>query len=272
MHRPRGAPARLTGRHPWPAYADRVSTTPSRGTPQPRGRNAWRGALLLLLLVVLVGVAWAYLGPGREPGTGPASESPSPSPTPSIPEIARQQVWTSDTQASGEYATSTVVLASGTNNARTVDYVVKVETTVPDVVPDEVAREIQKTFDDPRGWSGYGKTSFRAVAEPTDDTLVIYIASPDTTQKLCAPADVERKWNCRNGNSVVLNSDRWLYMTPTYDDLGTYRSYLVNHEVGHFLGLNHVDCPGKGDKAPVMMQQSVDLGGCVPNAWPKEAD
>jgi predicted Zn-dependent protease len=43
---------------------------------------------------------------------------------------------------------------------------------------------------------------------------------------------------------------------------------MVNHEVGHYLGLGHVGCPKKGAKAPVMMQQSISLGGCVPEAWP----
>ena len=102
--------------------------------------------------------------------------------------------------------------------------------------------------------------------------LVIYIASPTTTNQLCQPADVESKWNCRVGDRVVLNSDRWRFMTPTYDDLGAYRSYLVNHEVGHYLGQGHVGCPKAGNKAPVMMQQSIDLAGCSPNAWPKDAD
>lgn len=38
--------------------------------------------------------------------------------------------------------------------------------------------------------------------------------------------------NCRVGDDVILNTDRWLYMTPTYDDLAEYRAYLVNHEGG----------------------------------------
>ena len=56
------------------------------------------------------------------------------------------------------------------------------------------------------------------------------------------------------------------------DFIRCHRSYLVNHEVGHYLGQGHVGCPQPGNKAPVMMQQSIDLGGCVRNAWPRSAD
>ncbi|MFV0451159.1 MAG: DUF3152 domain-containing protein [Propioniciclava sp.] len=253
-----------------------MSAKPQRVATAPPGRNAWRGVLVLILLVVISGVVWVYWGPGRDRGSGiggpSASVTPTPTPTHTIPAIARQEVWISDTPASGEYATNTEAIASGTSNERVVDYVVRVETSVPAVDPDVAAREIQATLDDSRGWAGYGRTSFRAVTEVGEDTLVITLASPDTAQELCQPLDIERKWNCRVKNTVVLNSDRWLYMTPTYDDLTRYRSYMVNHEVGHFLGQAHVGCPKEGAPAPVMMQQSIKLDGCVPNAWPRDAD
>lgn len=246
--------------------------------PERDPRPARRWWLLFAALVLATGLMgwWTVARPGglsaeTSLSAQDAAAAASASPSPSIPEIARQQVWTSDTQPTGEFAQNAITLAPALTAGNTVKYVVKVEKGT-EVDADEAAREIQRTFDDPRGWAGYGKRNFTLVNVASEADLVINISSPATTAELCKPADVGTKWNCRNGKNVALNSDRWKYMTPTYDDLGTYRSYLVNHEVGHFLGQGHVGCPKAGGPAPVMMQQSLELAGCTPNAWPKLAD
>ncbi|MFC0672979.1 DUF3152 domain-containing protein [Brachybacterium hainanense] len=136
------------------------------------------------------------------------------------------------------------------------------------LVPEEVAAEIAGILADERGWGPLEDVAFTQVADPGTAEFTISLASPPTTDALCAPARTQGTWSCRVGPDVVLNSDRWTLMTPTYTDLSTYRAYMVNHEVGHFLGHRHEACPGAGRAAPVMLQQSMDLGGCVPNAWP----
>ena len=64
---------------------------------------------------------------------------------------------------------------------------------------------------------------------------------------------------------------RWVRGSATYGtDLTSYRTYLVNHEVGHGLGHRHVSCPAPGRPAPIMVQQTLGLEGCRAWPWPTQ--
>jgi len=68
---------------------------------------------------------------------------------------------------------------------------------------------------------------------------------------------------------VLINDRNWRNATAAWTgSLAGYRTYLINHEVGHWLGLGHFSCPSPGATAPVMLQQSISLDGCEPNGWP----
>ena len=99
--------------------------------------------------------------------------------------------------------------------------------------------------------------------------LHVYVATPGTTDRLCAPLLTRGSVSCQNGVRVVLNAERWVSGAAAYgrDTVG-YRRYLVNHEFGHALGRQHVGCPRKGRPAPVMLQQTKGLDGCRANPWP----
>jgi len=135
---------------------------------------------------------------------------------------------------------------------------------------DEAAAAIAEVLADPRGWQDLEEVTFQQVATLEEAEFTISLASPPTVDELCLPARTGGLWSCRIGPDVALNSDRWLHATPTYEELGPYRAYMINHEVGHFLGHGHEKCGADGEPAPVMLQQSIDLQGCVPNAWPAE--
>jgi len=133
---------------------------------------------------------------------------------------------------------------------------------------EEVLDTVETVLGDHRGWTGRGTIMFQHVANEKPD-LTILIATPDSVDRLCAPADTEGYFSCRNGERAVLNAERWMEAVPHWDaDLAEYRAYLINHEVGHFLGEGHVRCPEGSGPAPVMQQQSIDLLGCEPNGWP----
>ena len=47
---------------------------------------------------------------------------------------------------------------------------------------------------------------------------------------------------------------------PFDGDLGAYRQYVINHEVGHAIGHKaHKPCTKDGKLAPIMMQQTISL-------------
>lgn len=151
-----------------------------------------------------------------------------------------------------------------------VAYTVEVERSLP-FTPAEVAREVEATLKDPRSWGGrLGLTLRRVEATPG---LRILLATPATTDALCAPLDTAGRVSCRNGPLVVLNAVRWATAVPWYADaVSSYRTYVVNHEVGHALGRAHQRCPGPGSPAPVMQQQTYGLQGCRRSVWPSPAD
>ena len=145
-------------------------------------------------------------------------------------------------------------------------YTVEIEEGLP-FAPQMTARTIDRILDDDRGWPTVAGRTFHQVAEAGE--LRILLATPETTDELCAPLRTNGEVSCRNGDLVVLNARRWAFGTDDYQDaVPMYRIYLVNHEVGHAIGYAHADCPGPGSRAPVMQQQTYGLDGCRRNPWP----
>ncbi|MEJ5944905.1 DUF3152 domain-containing protein [Pseudokineococcus basanitobsidens] len=134
-----------------------------------------------------------------------------------------------------------------------------------------VAGTVLDVLQDPRGWAqdgwAFARTDGAEGSRPVDVDVVL--ASPDLAEELCAPLDTDGVLSCRTGDRVVLTWYRWVRGAEAYgEDREDYRRYLLAHEVGHFLGHGHERCPGPGEPAPVMLQQTKGLQGCTPNPWP----
>jgi hypothetical protein len=136
---------------------------------------------------------------------------------------------------------------------------------------DEFATTVDSILDDPRSWTAGGTVRFQRVPEGANAEFTVYLASPATAEAMCKEGylEIDEYTNCRLDGKVVINSARWLTAVPDYGaSLDVYRGYAINHEVGHQLGHGHELCPGPGQPAPVMQQQTLGLHGCVANAWP----
>ncbi|MCK1796066.1 DUF3152 domain-containing protein [Streptomyces sp. XM4193] len=141
-----------------------------------------------------------------------------------------------------------------------------------------LARAVHTTLNDDRSWANGGERDFERVSSGKAD-FVVTLASPGTTAVWCAKSGLdttEDNVSCDSAatDRIMINAYRWARGAKTFGDsrMFAYRQMLINHEVGHRLGFNHVGCSKEGALAPVMMQQtkylSTDGRTCRPNAWP----
>lgn len=197
--------------------------------------------------------------------TATATAGPTQAPAPRVDE---QGFSHSDAVGDGTWTIADPVAPSQPSAATVYRYVLRVEGgTSVDAAAAAVV--VENVLNDDRGWRGTEGVSFEQVDDPAAADFTLSIATPTTTDALCAPLETIGMWNCRNGTNVVLNSDRWTYGSPTFSSVDAYHVYEINHEVGHFLGHEHEYCAGAGLTSPVMAQQSrTREGGCTENGWP----
>ena len=201
-----------------------------------------------------------FTSPSASPsGTATTSSSASPTDTASGSP-------SSTMKSSGDFDWSTVTAAATGSQGKLYRYAVAVETSAK-MKADSSATTIAGVLNDPRSWTGSGDVRFALVARSKAD-VKLYLASAATAAELCG-SDGSVATSCTKGDVVVINAAGWRSGAAGYDgDKAGYRTYLVNHAIGQLLGKGNASCAGKGKKAPVMMQQSGDLRGCVANPWP----
>ncbi len=150
---------------------------------------------------------------------------------------------------------------------RVITYAIVVNPTTG-VTAEDVRPIVAAALIDPRSWQPIKRVRFVETDSATA-RLRIRILPPSLVDALCDPLPTEGYRSCSRDWNVYLNADRWNVGAPaSHMDLASYRTYLINHEVGHSLGEHHRPCPGNGRVAPVMLQQTIGLDGCVPNPWP----
>lgn len=151
-----------------------------------------------------------------------------------------------------------------------------------------VAKMVESTLANPKSWTQDTKFAFRRV-DQGDTEFRVSLTSRETARKACG-FDIPIDSSCYNTDlgRVVLSEVRWVRGAIAFEgDIGSYRQYQINHEVGHAIGYHqHQPCETDGGLAPVMMQQTfgtknndiaaLDPSGVVPmdgkrcrfNPWP----
>ncbi|MGC9667523.1 DUF3152 domain-containing protein [Planosporangium sp. 12N6] len=237
--------------------------------------------------------------------TGSPSRKPTPKPTTTLKKTVsagadapKSKVTppTNDgvpTRGAGTFS----VADGGTDVAGTgatlVKYRVEVEDGIawgdnPAWTPASFASTVDKIITAPRGWTDSARSpvtdpdeqmtdaswSFQRVSGG-DYSVRIRLATPATVDKECGAygMDTQGVYSCRFGQTEMINLRRWLHGAPGFPiDLAGYRTMVIDHEMGHFLGFDHMKCPGAGRPAPAMQTQTIDLGGCTVNPHPFAAD
>ncbi|MET8548102.1 DUF3152 domain-containing protein [Micromonospora zamorensis] len=264
------------------------------------GRRRRRFALFAQLVAVVLAVGAVVTviaeGPGGHPAAdrlaadeiaslpplvaAPLPPSVSPSPSEAVPSSASPvlrapgAVPSAGTGSFGYDARSGPVLGRAGELRR---YRVAVESGSNEDAAD-FALAVRTALAGPGSWVDSGRLRLQQVPGDAPRDFTVYLATARTAGRMCADGGVDIRvggrpyMSCRAPGRVIINLDRWRLSVPHFVSAGVplavYRTYVVNHEVGHQLGHRHERCPGAGRPAPVMMQQTLFLNGCRVNQWP----
>ncbi len=230
-----------------------------------------RPAIVVFLTLILTASGCGSGSSTQDIETGGDSAivvAPTSTATPTTrPESTTTTSTTSTTTSSSTTTTTTTTLPStlDIDGSPLIEFSIEVDPAL-DLDRDELVAFIIETLSDPRSWVSRG-AGFRLVDE--GGLFTIIVAEPSRVDQLCRPLQTLGRYSCARNGWIAINSVRWEEATEGWTGgIKAYRQYLINHEVGHYIvGPTHSSCPGVGELAPLMMQQTKGLQGCLPNGW-----
>ena len=243
----------------------------------------WRAYAIPVLVIVTALVIWSIVNTPSGETVGETSRGPqgieetTDETRVTVPELPEGQVAITELPPGGPFTehgkgtfrpVGTPGMTAGEGNEKVVRFSTEVEDGIDTNAfggDDSFAALVDATLSDPRSWTNNPKFRFEHVSASDDPDLRIQLTSVGTTRETCGN-DLGLETSCRifteqDGDRVILNESRWVRGAAPYNgDLGMYRQYLINHEVGHALGYaEHEPCNENGALAPVMMQQTLSL-------------
>lgn len=162
---------------------------------------------------------------------------------------------------------------AGQGTLRSFTYTVEIEDGVDTASfggDEAFARMVSETLTNPKSWTHDPRFALTRIdaSSPEQPDFRVSLTSPMTVREGCG-YDIALESSCYNPSyrpesggkaqsRVFINEARWVRgAVPFQGDIGSYRQYLINHEVGHAIGYyQHEPCGENGGLAPVMMQQT----------------
>jgi len=121
--------------------------------------------------------------------------------------------------------------------------------------------KVWTTLNDPKGWS---RLSGFCPARREEASIRVVLADPANVQELCHPIATYGQVSCALGDTAVINLKPWSSPPASWRMFpDEYRTYVINHEVGHLLGMPHANHCTSSGRAPLMMQQSRRRPRCL---------
>ncbi|SDN07982.1 Protein of unknown function [Allokutzneria albata] len=277
----------------------------------------WRVYALpvLVVLTILAFVDFGTAPPDQQAGGGPQSSSSEDPPEQLEPVVAEAppgridvNIPSAELPKNGDKYTETgpntftVVRGSGPvagTAGRIYRYTIEIENGIDTAVvrgEDSFAKVVEGILSSPKSWTGNGKIRLQRVdtTSPAPD-FRISLTTPGTARRpdVCNYT-IQYEASCwnRTQDRVYINLARWVRGAVAYGPhIDDYKTYAINHEVGHVFNNPHRGCDTEGGLAPVMMQQSFGVANnyvaqlnqadpgnknavkadgktCKPNPWP----
>jgi hypothetical protein len=139
-------------------------------------------------------------------------------------------------------------------------YTIEVEDGIENANDDQAfATSVVQTLSDAHSWIGGGKFTLQRIDKGTPSFRISLTSEMTVRQAQYCGWEIQLEASCFNHavGRVMINDARWTRGAVSFNgDLTAYRTYAINHEVGHALGFHHEPCGQNGGLAPVMMQQS----------------